>query len=85
VNFRFESESWTFCLPKEVDYGVVVEGNVGARRAGLHPLRLIMAAAAEPDYSKEDREHQAQPWAVKSSSADIYLNVLDNSYDRMYL
>jgi hypothetical protein len=26
-----------------------------------------------------------QPWAVKSLSADIHLNVLNNSYDRIYL
>lgn len=53
------AESWKFCLPREVDYGVIVEGNRDAQRAGLLPLRLDMAANSEPDYSKEDREHQA--------------------------
>jgi hypothetical protein len=52
------AESWKFCLPREVDYGVIVEGNSDAQRAGLLPLRLDMVASSEPDYSKEDREHQ---------------------------
>ena len=26
-----------------------------------------------------------QPWAVKSSSADLNLDVLENSYNRMYI
>ena len=36
--------------------------------------------------SAEARESRlAQPWAIKSLSADIHLNVLNSSYDRLYL
>ena len=52
------AESWKFCLPHSVDYGVIVHGNLDAQRAGLLPLQLIMKTNSEPDYSKEDREHQ---------------------------
>ena len=48
----------------------------GARAAGgrgAPPRRPARAAAG------------GSPWAVKSLSADIYLNVFNNSYDRMYI
>ena len=51
--------SWRFCLPKSVDYGVIVRGNSDAERGGMLPLRLQMASNWEPDYSKEDRLDEA--------------------------
>ena len=48
----------SFCLPRATDYGVVVHGNQDTR-GELLPLRLSTDLWTEPDYSKEDKQHEA--------------------------
>jgi hypothetical protein len=52
-----QQESFTFCLPKKVDYGLSFDGN--ADKFGvLLPARMSVSSWTEPDYSKEDGLHQ---------------------------
>jgi len=49
---------YDYCLPKQVDYGVRIKGNVD-RDSETLPLQLSMDDWSEPDYSKEDGRHEA--------------------------
>ena len=48
----------SFCLPDNVNYGMVVTGNKDLDQV-LLPVKLAMSSWTEPDYSKEDQQHQA--------------------------
>ena len=56
----------SFCLPRNVDYGVSVEGNHDPEGV-LLPVRLAMDTWIEPDYSEEDARGQAP--AILSATA----------------
>ena len=52
------------------------------------PLTLLLAAPARTPAlqgSRRVRGRRAWPWAIKSVSANLNLNALKSSYNRMYL
>lgn len=63
------SPEW--CLPKSVNYGVQVHGNVDMEGV-LLPIRMKVSSWKEPDYSKEDGMHE-KPTEV---SADLTISGL---------
>ena len=46
----------------------------------LPPVRVVLLSLR-----RGRARVRAEPWAVKSLSADLNINVLNNSYNRMYL
>ena len=52
------TERWSYCLPKDVNFGVRVHGNADMNRE-LLTARLVMDDWSEPDYSTEDAKHEA--------------------------
>merc|ERR1719480_149348 len=48
---------FNYCVPRDVDYGIRVHGNVDLDKE-LLPARLRMDSWSEPDYSEEDAHHE---------------------------
>lgn len=47
-----------WCLPRDMNAGLRVHGNADVDHV-LLPIRLLMSSWKEPDFSKEDRQHEA--------------------------
>jgi hypothetical protein len=68
------SERFAYCLPRDVNFGVRVRGNLDAQGA-LLPARLLMDEWSEPDYSAEDGKgerpspHPLEAWAAVAAMA----------------
>jgi len=52
-----DPSSPVYCLPDAINSGLQVRGNADAEHV-LLPIRLAMSSWTEPDFSKEDRQHQ---------------------------